>query len=1077
MAIYKTFNDLVISMIEHLRLLQPELDTKPGTVSRDVFIDAPSQQLANLYSQLRAIAGLQSLFSASGSDLNRLGANYSVARAGGASATGVAVFTTNNLDIDTLIPSGSIITARNGVNYETLSPIVMKSDSANVYRATATRLRTELNLASITDEFAIEITVQSLTSGLSGNIGRYSITSHNISGISNITNLGSFSGGSNAESDDEYRTRILSIFAGSNTGTALGYETAIGVVSGVLDSEIVVFGDPLLIRDGTQVSTDSSGNLVVSDPGSGGKVDIYVLGEDLNDEIDSFIYSDQGGNDDPTSPSNDVILGQKGEDTTLNAAQRRVTLIAANDLPFQPVKNILTVSGSSSGSNFIEKFVDSNGRTRGNFELTKDDGDFGGSPFGFDKLHWVSNTIELEGEDITKGVFNGYDPLSFSDVSEIKSITQDFLITNESPIVDVSNRSSITLRHTPIRNVSRIANLTSGERYVIENQNPDGTEGSLNTTGKVTISGNTLPVGTDTLQADYTWVKSFDAEFDFDNLDNYNEVRIAQDSVDWGFGNLVKNEPASVTEDAYGNITVTVSHPIYRVISVNTFDTDTSTVLNNIVVATNDVTNIIDVIRVSDGADLFNTDARDGSLTGSVSILLPTDTIASDNDVVSLRLNATDVFDTTDYGIGSFDGSIISIPAGASNDGTSVLVSYIANVSVLIPENGLSDLPMVKNSNKFLFSDNVITGEQPTSNLLDSNSNFTNNLRRAGSNIRVEISSTPSGGSIIVSGTTVRKVEDALITITSGSGYEADLQSAILSDSGASSLSSNIRISKLVSFERVNVDNTGTVTSVDNTYDIINYTLKDSSYDLDAARTDVSLGNTDLLIPQTLNNIAAALDTGDIVRVTFYYIETSVSETLYYSRNGSQITDNVFIDISRISLGSGFTNVSGDIIGNISVHNFNQPEGNTTYGSSYNYTAPKEDERITVTFNTNSLMGLATNAIEGVRPITADVLVKEAIAKTISVSINIILLPEYSAQAQTVKQDAVDAVTSFLNSGSLGSTVDASDIVNTLYSVSGIDRVRIINFSEDGGGNTLSVSAEKNEYLNAGTITIEVEER
>lgn len=1076
MAIYKTFNNLVISMLEHLRLLQPELDTKPGTVSRDVFVDAPSQQVADLYAQLKSISRLQSLFSASGSDLNRLGLNFGASRASGAYANGVAVFTTNNMDIDILIVRGTIITARNGVNYKTLEDFVMKSDTSNVYRANATRLRTSLDLASITDVFAIEITVQALTFGLSGNIGRFSITSHNTDGISNVTNLTSFSGGSNSESDDEYRTRILSVFAGSNTGTALGYETAIGIVPGVLDSEIVVPGDPLLIRDGTQVSTDSSGNLIVSDLGSGGKVDIYILGENLKDEIDSFIYNDQSGNNDPTDPVNDVILGQKGSDTTLNVAQRRVVLIAASDLPNQPVKGILTVAGSSSGSNFIKEYTDNNGRKRGNYKLVKDTGDFGGSPFGFDKLHWISNKIELENEGVTKGIFNGYDELNFSDVEKINVINQDYLITNENSIKSTTDRSSVTLRHTPIRNVSRIVNLTTGERYVIENQNPDGTEGELNTTGKITISGSTLPVVTDILQVDYTWVKPFDNVFDFDNLSDYNAERVVQDSVDWSFGSLIRNEPAVVIEDAYGNLSVTVSHSIYKIYTVNTFDTYTTTVNSGTITTNKTITNIIDVRRVSDNAELFNTDARGGTLSGTTSIILPTDSLAISGNSVTVRFNALNIFSQDGYTGGTFDGSVISLSDGSTVNGTSVLVNYVSNVSTLVSEKEISDLPVIKRNNQFL-SDNVISGTQPTTNILDGDGNFTHNLRRAGSHIRVTTASTPSEGNIVISGTTIKKVTDALVTITAGSGYETDLQSVILSSLGVSSISSNIKLVKLLNFERVNINNAGLVTSIDNTYDIVNYVLKDNSYDLNTALSLSTLSNTELLIPQTTNNIAARLDTNDIVRVSFYYINNNDFEQLFYSKNGTHITDKIFIDISKISLGSGFKDATGILKGNIIVQNFNQPTSNTTYGIDYDYIAPKENERITVTFNHNSLINAATDAIENVRPITADILIKEAIFKTIDVNIKIIVLPAYLGQEQTIQQDTSDAVTSFLNASSLGTTIDSSDIINMLYSVSGIDRVRIITFSVADSGNLLSVSAEKNEYLDAGIVTVDIEER
>jgi len=75
-----------------------------------------------------------------------------------------------------------------------------------------------------------------------------------------------------------------------------------------------------------------------------------------------------------------------------------------------------------------------------------------------------------------------------------------------------------------------------------------------------------------------------------------------------------------------------------------------------------------------------------------------------------------------------------------------------------------------------------------------------------------------------------------------------------------------------------------------------------------------------------------------------------------------------------------------------------------------------------------------------------------------------------------VVQNAIDSVTSFLNANSLGTTVDASDVNNNLYSVSGIDRVTILNFST-GGGNVLSITAERNEFLQTGVVDIQAEER
>jgi hypothetical protein len=334
-----------------------------------------------------------------------------------------------------------------------------------------------------------------------------------------------------------------------------------------------------------------------------------------------------------------------------------------------------------------------------------------------------------------------------------------------------------------------------------------------------------------------------------------------------------------------------------------------------------------------------------------------------------------------------------------------------------------------------------------------------------------------SSGIISISGVTTKKVSDALVVATAGSGYELDLSSAIRADLGLSYIPSTVKVIKLESFERVNVNIFNQVSSIDNVYDMVNYKIKDNSYDLDASLKDMSLDYTKVVIPQTSGNVNARLNTGDVVRVTFYYVNTSDSESLYFSRNGTHVTNKTFQYINRISVGRGFVNTAGDIIGKVVIKNFNQPINNTSYSVDYNYVAPKENERITITYNHNKIVNTATLAIEDVRPITADVLVKLAKAKEIDISLKIVLLPEYLLQTDVVEENAINAVTTFLNANSLGTTIDASDVINALYSVSGIDRVQIINFSTGSGSNVLSIVAGKNEYLKAKTVDITIEER
>jgi hypothetical protein len=442
-----------------------------------------------------------------------------------------------------------------------------------------------------------------------------------------------------------------------------------------------------------------------------------------------------------------------------------------------------------------------------------------------------------------------------------------------------------------------------------------------------------------------------------------------------------------------------------------------------------------------------------------------------------MRFNGVNVYNLDGYGTGTFESNVITLPDGVASDGASVLVTYVANVNTLISEQQLTTLPISGSVNKFLIS-STLTGEQPTSNLYNSSSNIIDNLRRASSNISVEVDSIGSAGIIIVSGRTVKKVTDTLVSVKSGSGYEVDLQEAIKTDLGIStSVPTDIKIIKVTSVEKVAVNASGTVSSVSNTYDVVNYKLNDNTYDIDIALPNSSLSSTEFELPQTTDNVSGILTTGDIVRVTFYYMDTNNTEQLYFSENGIHYTDKKFNFISKISIGSGFKNAAGILQGTVVVKNSNQPLSNSSYEADYNYTSPKENERITITYNYNALVNTCLNTIETVRPITADVLIKEAEAKLINVQAKIIVLPEYTDQTTTIIQDAIDTVTSFLTSTSLGTIIDKSDVIDVLYTVDGIDRVRIINFSTATSGNVESIEAKKNEYLSAGTILIEAEER
>jgi uncharacterized phage protein gp47/JayE len=1079
MVTFKSFNNIVLDMLDQLRLTQPSLDTKPGSVSRDLMIDAQALQVSNIYEALKEISYLQSVLNISGQDLTNYASNFGVSRQEGTKSIGTVVFTFKSIDADFTIPAGTTVRTRSGISFVTISTLSISTSQENSLRATGTRLRQQLATAGIDDEFAIEASVEAQSPGSIGNVASYSVILTNSADANNVANLSSFINGTDLESDEELRARILSTFAGANVGTSVAYKSIILSLSSAIDAFVAEPGDILMIRDGTVVVTDSSGETIVSEPGTGGRVDIYVMGENLQSGTDSFVYNDQSGRDDPTSTDNDFVLGQSSltPSTSLTINSRRVAVFSGgSDIPTQPVSSLVSVSGSLSGPNFIEQYTDSAGNLQGNFVLVKDTGVAAGSPFGLDKIRWTSDEIELTDESNAKSGFNSVDGLGYADVLKIVDIRQDVQVINENSTVSGSLRNFVTLKHNPVRTASRVFNLTTGERYVIADQTPDDT-GSINTTGRIQISGRTLPTASDVLQVDYTWIFSFDQYIDFDNFNPQDPLDEAQDSVEWGFSNYIRDEIKSVVVDSYGNATVETDFLISRVLSVNTYSSDSSVLVSSEGTATltNTISNIHSIkdTILQGSPEVYNTEVNDGTFSNKV-VTLPSDTLAQSGDLIDVVYNLSNVYLSDSYDSGILNNQItLPLDAVVSN-GTSVRVNYVANFSNLIPKTNMSSLPVLTDS---LNGFQDIDGYQPFQNEF-SGSSVVSNKRRSPSNLRMSISGISTSGALRVIGTTVNKVS-GVYTVTSSDTI--DLALLIRSAEGLSDtaqLSSSIYISRIISIEKVQLTTSQEVSSVDVEYDVTNYSIYSNDWDKANALENTSLGKTRVGLASVSTNTGTPITTGTYLRVVFYYAKEFDTEDMFFSRNGTLITSKVFGSIYSISRLFGFQDSQNNINGSVIVDSFNQPDINSAYDVDYNYTAPKENERITINFEYNKLITDSSEAIEETRPITSDVLVKAAVKITVDVNASIVALTSYQDKTSTVQQDVADNISTTLSSNELGTIIDASDVIDGIYNVEGVDRVRITKLNKTGEtGTKESITAGNNEYIAPGTINVTIEER
>ncbi len=754
MVMIRNVNEIISSLIDFYRLTQPDLDIKPGTVARDLFIDAPASQLSLLYEELSTVSNKQSLRLVSGGDLDNLAKNFKIVRNKPTASTGVALLTFSSINATININPGTIVRSSTGLTFTVTSGVVINPSSINFYKSVATKFRDQLDIAGISDLYAVEATVTCTTTGIAGNIGKFSLNRINVSGVSNVTNVNSFIGGTDQEGDAAFRNRVLSSFSGSSVGTALGYQNAALVVSGTVDAQVIEPGSPLMTRDGTVVQTFPDGTKTIITEGSGGKVDIVVLGSILQQNRDSYIYQDKSNNNDPTSSKNNFVLGQILSDANKTINRKRIDNIANKTLPIQPAESLAQVTGSISGANFKEKTIDSYGRVSGNYELIKDTGVYSGSPWGFDTFHWISNKISLFEDDRIKGQFNGQDPTTFSGVLEIPKVQQTIVISNEDSEV-TSDRSIIQLLHTPANNVTRVFNVNTGERYLIKNQNLDNT-GVYNTTGRIQISGNTLPSPTDVLQVDYNWIVEYDQYSDYDGLLKTSNRRSVDDSIDWGYASLVRNEKIKFTKDAGNNFFVgSSSHPISTVLFANKFTEIDATVtritsgvyverysllLNNL----SEKTTSIESVKIKNtNIEQYLTSQNDGVFTSvavlvgintvyTTEIILPSDVIVSEGDKLTVILNSKDIFHVNNVS-GTSSSNQITIPSSQVNTTATNInlnVSYVANVLELY-SSPITSLPASRSGIGFdLLNNNGFA-----------NYSITNNSRRENQNVQLNFSS------------------------------------------------------------------------------------------------------------------------------------------------------------------------------------------------------------------------------------------------------------------------------------------------------------------------------------------------
>lgn len=1100
MSTYRSFNEIVSLMIEHLKLVQPNLDVKPGTVSRDLFVDLPADQLERLYKLISVVSNKQAPDTAIGNDLDRYASNYGLARKTGSFATGIAIFTTNNIVSDIPIPDGSIANSKSGLTFRTIGNYFFSSTDKGRHSATASRIKKALQIAGISDRYAMEIPIQATRSGTNSNVGSFQITSHNLNFDIKIINLSSISGGANGESDTQFRTRVSSVFSGANTGTALGYKNAVLNINGISDALVVEPGNSLMLRDGTSVIEINDGTKRIISSGTGGKVDIYILGKQLVEVTDSFIFTDSSGVGKINDERNDYVLGQGSLDPTLTSEERRLISISSGNLPLQPVENMVSVSGSSSGV-LSPKAVSSSGIVSGSYELIKDvNPDTGGSPFCFDRLHFISGTKNVLSESLSKSSFNAISRLNFSDINEVSSAFIDIQINSENSEVSIADRSVIKTLHRPIVSASSVQNKTTGEFYTTDSIDLDTVSG-LGDTGIINISGKNLPSQSDVLSVSYTWRKYFDKYVDYNGynpriIDTYSGLT---DSIDWGFSNFIREETSTITKSDDGNsYIVNVENSISRVSSVFFQNIETATVGSTIIsgasrasVVLDDASNISNIIRISNtsGLELYNTNKGDGYFSG-LTVILPSDSATSTGESIIVYYNKTELFNIDDTDA-SFFNSTITLPSDSIleiNDiddtvfdaytaETNVFISYVANIETIMTKYSLSAMPIIGTKTDITLSDSSLLTITPSSQPIvfkyNDDSVATDYIRYAPSHLLMELTDSSRAGKVRISGISLTRGVFELKYGIDASGFVFDLTSYAKSLYSKTTLDSNYYVARID--EVCVINDSGEKTD---SFDILGYKLFNNEYDLRFAKKDTSISRLKFVLPSSAENLAISLSSGSKIMVTALISKDNDSEDVYFSGNGKIYSSKSYGILSKLSVTSGFRSAAGNIVGNLAIFLGNQPPAGSVFFSDYKFLSPKEGERISIRYNVNRLLIDATSGIESVRPIAADVLIKAAAEILVDVTGQILINDNQIQNTEFIIQNAADEISKVLSTNSLGPTIDYSDIITAIGRVSGIDSINISGFNISGEtGRKSFIRALDNQTINPGSISLEAVSR
>jgi hypothetical protein len=306
----RSSNDVARSMISTILDRQPNVDVKPGTMTRDLHIDPHASEFGHFYVYADFVSRSQSFITLIQIDdpndtgesiavadssykqslklamqattdqqvqdlidlaFDKLANNYGTFREGSTASIGTVVFYTATKPTETItVPSGTVVSTtatstQAAINFTTTEEVKMLIASINLYYNSATQ------------RYEVVAPIMSIDTGLMTVVNVNTIVNSTFSQL-RVTNVAPTEGGRDRESNESLADRAMLAFTSVDVGTKDGYlRTAIDTQF-VEDVLVVDAGHELMQRDYDPVRRR---HLF-------GKVDIYIKGDVEVSHTESF---------------------------------------------------------------------------------------------------------------------------------------------------------------------------------------------------------------------------------------------------------------------------------------------------------------------------------------------------------------------------------------------------------------------------------------------------------------------------------------------------------------------------------------------------------------------------------------------------------------------------------------------------------------------------------------------------------------------------------------------------------------------------------------------------------------------